>query len=203
MALVGLTVLREGLNAVGITTISITDSALSALESRVGGDVEGYVMRTLGIAWHTEYFDIEEYEKSVNLTDYPIQAIAGLTNGTSLVAVADYHSDSPSGIITLVDSLALTGRLGNLAPYFDEGTRTVWITYQAGYTTIPAEIQSVVIGRVGRLLGGSGTSGLSSESIGSGDYSYNRLMSASGADGGFTTDDLAILHRFRTPLMFF
>lgn len=199
MALVAETVLREYLNAVGITTTTISASALSLIESQAAGQVEGYLQRNLAIGTYTQRFDIEEGTDTLFLQNFPLQNIVALTNDGLLVASGDYYSYSDEGMIKLADRLALLDRRGTLTPFFAEGKRMAVVTYSAGYTTIPPDIQNVVINLVARKLSGSGTSALTGEKIG--DYSYTMNPTLAGASGGFTADELIILNRYKPQYM--
>jgi len=196
MALVLLTTLRESLNAVGLTTISISDSAMSNFEFMASSRVESEIDRKLAVATDTDYFDIAEYQDTLWLSRFPVVSILGLTESTTLIGTGDYLVYSDSGMIKLADRIVEAR--GAATPFFAMGKRTVACTYSAGYTTIPGDIQQIVTNMVGRTIGGSGVSALSGESIG--DYTYSRSMADQGSTGGFTTDDLAILERYRPKL---
>ena len=200
MSLVALTVLQEYLTAVGISTVNVSNSALSNIEYVVAGRIQNYLGRTLSQAVHTQRFDIEDGDETILLSNFPLQTIVALTNDGSLVATADYLTYSDEGIIKLADKIATVSKRGELSPFFSEGKQTVVITFHAGYTTVPVDIQGVVFNMVGRMLGGSGVSSLSGERIG--DYSYTRRPDMSGSSGGFTPDDLEVLNRYKPRLVF-
>jgi len=200
MSIVGLTVLKEYLSAVGITTTGISDSALSQLEDQAASQVEGFTGRIFSQANYDEFFDVEDAEDTLFLRNFPIQSVAALTNDGTLVSAGEMEIYPNEGMIKLADTL-IRDRRGNPSPFFVEGKRTVVVTYNAGYTTIPAEIGSVVKNLVARTLGGAGSSGLSGESIGN--YRYTRNTQGDGTTGGFTSDELKILNRYRPRYMYF
>ncbi len=199
MSLVAITTLRDTLNAVGITTTSVSDESMTMIEAQSASLVESYLDRTLAITTHTEYYDIYDYQDTIFLNNFPIQNIAALTNDSVLVASADYLSYSDDGVIKLTDRVSLLTARSDRTPYFSEGKRMVWITYQAGFTVIPYDIQGVITNLVARRLEQSGMSSMMSERIG--DYSYSRMTNMPGSSGGFTMDELMILNKYKPVIM--
>jgi len=195
MSVVAITVLQEYLR-IDLTDTS-QNSLLGQLQVDAVGMIEGFLGRQLEQTTTHEQFDIDDEQDTIWLKNFPIQSIAALTNDGSLVANADYKVYSDEGMIKLADRISLLTRRGELTPFFDEGKKSVEITYVGGFTTVPADIQSVIKRTVARMFNTGDKQGFKSEDIG--EYEYT--LADGGKDHGFSQNDLAVLQKYK-PVLF-
>jgi len=118
----------------GIDPSDTTQDAFLTLRGQVTSDaVELYCARVFTAADYVETMYADDYpmDKEMKLYQYPVNSIASITLST--VPLTDYRVAKEYGIIT------------RLCGWFNCSRDVLVVTYNAGYTTIPAIIQSVIL----------------------------------------------------------
>lgn len=118
------------------------DTLLQNLITRESAAIEKECNRTFGDATYTEYHDGDGTD-TVMLKQYPVNSITSIHDDTdrdydsdTLIDSDDYVYDSDSGIVQL-DGFS-----------FVPGRQNVKVVYNAGYTTIPTDLEQACIMRV-------------------------------------------------------
>jgi len=138
----------------------VADTLISLLISDYSEKITSFCGRNFEQSTYYETFDIDSgTEKSIKLNYTPVISVVALTDNGSLVDTDDYRWYR-NGRVTLVNS------------YFTKGLQKVEISYVAGFTPVPADIQLATCRLVeedyyGRL---ARQKGFLTEKIG--DYSY-------------------------------
>lgn len=107
------------------------DSVLSIIINSVSTDFEGHLGRTLRQATYTDLYLDGNGEKTLFLPDWPVDSITSLEEDEEALTEGideDYILYADDGYIV---------RNGAWL----EGNKTIKITYKAGYTTIPKDVQ--------------------------------------------------------------
>jgi hypothetical protein len=119
--------------------LGITDSSQDAFLTEqltfINEAVESYCARKFDLATYTQKFHYDDYRKSIKsleLYHYPLVSVTEIKEDDVVQDLADYRVHNPTGKIT-----ANTG-------FFSSCQSIVEVTYQAGYSTIPATIKNVV-----------------------------------------------------------
>ena len=165
----------------GITS-STWDAMLAELVTYVSADVEGACERTFASASYTEYYD-GKWQRSLSLKNYPIISITSINDDTgrtfassSDITSTDYTFDADNGIVSFI--------------YYrpSRGTKSLKVVYTAGYTTIPKDLELLVLRRIGSIFNRRKSDGSASESLGN--YSTSYITE-------WTAEEKAILARYR------
>lgn len=135
MALTSLANVKEFLRI----TDTNDDTFLTNLISRVEKEVKEYCQRDFEAADYMEYYDGDGTD-TLLVDNYPINSVSELYDdpdrefGTdTLIDSSDYIIYSEEGKIVLDGST------------FSKGNKNIKIVYNAGYTTIPADLEQAVI----------------------------------------------------------
>lgn len=84
--------------------------------------------------WYTDRIDVPgPAEDAVPLSRLPVVSgsVAAVTDDGGLVAATDYYVDNEAGEV----------RLTGAGSYFTQGRQKVVVTYQAGYASVPGDLQ--------------------------------------------------------------
>jgi len=182
----GLTEVKRFLGFAGITD---HDLVLDDLLYEITSDFQNYMDRYIFMNDWAEKFDIETKEEAcVQLKEYPIVSVAGLTDSSLTLESDDYMVYEETG------QICLDGY------YFTKGRQTVEISYQAGYCVecIPPKLCSALKMEIADRFAIRQSGNLSYEKIG--DYAYRRDMHESTASletHGFSSRVRRILDYFR------
>jgi hypothetical protein len=138
-----LTTLAHVKEFLGIPTATTTDDTfLQNVITRISDDIEKECGRTFHASDLTEYYNGDGTDTLV-LKNFPINSIASIHDDTdrvygsdSLISASDYIFYSDEGMIQL-DGLT-----------FMKGLRNVKVVYNAGYSTIPTDLEKACIQRV-------------------------------------------------------
>ncbi|GAI84751.1 unnamed protein product, partial [marine sediment metagenome] len=147
----------------GFAGITEHDVVFQDLLEEVTSDFQNYMDRYIFINDWTEKFDIEtKKEACIQLKEFPVRSVAGLTDADLAIASGDYIVYPETGQVCLDDS------------YFTKGRQTVEISYRAGYSVscIPEKLRGACKKEVGERFFGREAGDLSYEKIG--DYAYRR-----------------------------
>lgn len=137
------------------------DTLLEKLITRMSADIESDCDRIFGDATYTEYHDGDGTD-TLLLKQYPINSITSVHDDVdrdydtdTLIDSDDYVYDSETGILTL-DGFG-----------FSIGRQNVKVVYNAGYTTIPTDLEQACINKVviKYLQGKAGMSAFDSDHI--------------------------------------
>jgi hypothetical protein len=207
----------------GITDSS-QDTALDLHIEHCSARIESFCKRTFAAATYTDYL-IGTGDKFLPLRQRPINSIASiyedqqaawgqapdafaaatlLTAGTDYAIVKDQSSGaSRCGLVYRVNSVwpkPLTYKAGVISPQLGDGVGNIKVTYNAGYSTIPYDVQQAccflvaAVKRIAKL-------GVPTASEGWEDYNYSLAQAAGDALGGLPPDTLAALASYRTPVI--
>ena len=137
------------------------------LITRASDFIAKYCRRIFEAADYTEYHDGTS-NKSICLKQYPVNSITSLHDDLNreygadyLIASTDYVIDEDAGILTL-DGYR-----------FGVGLKNIKVVYNAGYETIPANLEQACIELVSMKFNTKETDGIKSEKIGSYSVSYS------------------------------
>lgn len=149
----------------GLVGVSEHDTLLCDLLEEVTSDFQNYMDRWLFIRNWCEKFDIETQDQAcIQLKEYPIVSIAGLTDASLALTKDDYLIYKETGQVCL-DGF-----------YFSKGLQSVEVCYRAGYSPecIPYKLRAACKEEVHRRFGGGdpGAGDISYEKIG--DYAYRK-----------------------------
>jgi len=135
MALTSLTKVKEFLRI----TDNNDDTLLTNLISRVEKEVKEYCQRDFEATDYTEYYDGDGTD-TLLVDNYPINSVSELYDdpdrdfgADTLIDPSDYVIYSEEGKVVLDGSV------------FSKGKKNIKIVYNAGYTTIPADLEQAVI----------------------------------------------------------
>jgi len=174
----------------GLAGITIHDTVLQGILEDVTSDFQDYMDYWMFINNWTESFDIEtEQERCVQLKEFPVWSIAGLTDATLLIT-SDLYKLYPA-----VGQICLEGS------FFSRGLQTVEVTYRAGYTPItdiPKSLRGACQREVNSRFRSREDADLNYEKIG--DYSYRRDThenKSSYKTYGFSAATRRVLDNFR------
>ena len=142
-------------------TDTAADVLLQDLIARISAWVERYCDRTFAKATHTEQYDGDGTDTLV-VRQWPIISVASLYDdpdrvfgASTQIAAADFVLYKNTGIIRL-DGLV-----------FSAGIQNVNVTYDAGYTDIPDDVQQAVVELVADRFRNKENQGVRSLAIGS------------------------------------
>jgi len=148
----------------GLAGITIHDVVLQGMLEDVTRDFQDYMDYWMFLYNWTEIFDIETtQERCIQLKEWPVWSVAGLSDAGLSVTSDLYKLYSPIGEICLDES------------YFTKGLQTVEVTYLAGYTPIsdiPKSIRGACQREVSSRFNSRGDEDLNYEKIG--DYAYRK-----------------------------
>ena len=137
------------------------------LITRASDFIAKYCRRVFQDADYTEYYN-GVGNRSICLKQYPVNSVASLHDdldreyGTDhLIATTDYVIDEDAGILTL-DGYR-----------FGAGLKNIKVVYNAGYATIPANLEQACIELVSMKYNTKESEGIKSEKIGSYSVSYS------------------------------
>lgn len=161
MAAGDLTILNDAKNWLGIP---LTDTANDALLANIITSASAFLInwfnRQILTATYTEKYN-GNGKQFLQVRNWPITAISSLSsNGIAIVP-------SPDGILDgyiFDDTLATVYLLGPL--YFNKGIRNIFITYTAGYATVPVDIAQACNELVGAKFKRRQRIGITSQQIG-------------------------------------
>ncbi|HNX82476.1 MAG TPA: phage head-tail connector protein [Candidatus Omnitrophota bacterium] len=115
------------------------DAYLNSLIARVTDEAETYCRRKFADATYTEKYDGNGCQ-SMQLKQYPITSITSVHDdldraflSDTLIDSDDYVFDAESGILTLDWSI------------FSRGVQNIQVVYNAGYTTMPQDLEQAAI----------------------------------------------------------
>lgn len=193
----------------GLVGVTEHDVLLEEMLKEVTSDFQNYMDRWIFLNDWYEKFDIEDgqddwdkksgieigqYQQCIQLKEYPIVSISGLTVASLSLTEDDYLIYEETGQVCL-DGF-----------YFSAGKQSVEISYRAGYCSncIPPKLAGACKKEVYRRFGGGdpGAGDLSYEKIG--DYAYRKATYADTAKWrtyGFSPEIRRVLDYFRdSPL---
>ncbi len=183
----GLSETKARMGFAGITTY---DVILQEILEEITGDFQEYMDYWVFINNWSEVFDIETtQERCIQLKEYPVWSIAGLSDSDLAVTSDLYHLYPEVGQICLEES------------FFSRGLQTVEVTYRAGYTPIsdiPKSLRGACHREVVSRFVSREDVDLSYEKIG--DYAYRRdthQNKASYKTYGFSAATKRTLDHFR------
>lgn len=130
-------------NAAALSGLAESDIN-STQKNSVDEFVELMLGRSFTSAQHTQYYDIEGSEKTLQLPHWPLISVTRFrdnqreTSYTDLVEDTDFTVDKQAGLVKLIqdDFNILKG-----SAYLTVGTKTVAITYNWGYSSIPNDVK--------------------------------------------------------------
>ena len=126
----------------GIENIdSTSNTLLFDLIDSESVEIETYCMRMFANQIYTEYHSGEKVA-SIYTSEYPITSVSGIWSDTSLEWDDDALIDNDEYVV-FSDHIQLKDT------YFTAGQDNIKITYVAGYTTIPLDLQQVCIEEAG------------------------------------------------------
>lgn len=143
------------------TAVTDDDTFITNLISRISADIEKECGRTFLAANYTEYHDGDS-TSILMLDQYPVNSITSIHddvdreyNADDLIDSDDYAFYSESGIVEL-DGLT-----------FATGIKNIKVIYNAGYTTIPTDLEQACIKRVAieYLTGKAGVNAFDSDNV--------------------------------------
>lgn len=121
------------------TAVTTDDDLIQNLITRISDDIEKTCGRSFHSATFTEYYNGDGGNRLL-LNNYPISSITSLYDDTdrnygsdTLIDSGDYISDDAAGMVILDGGL------------FAEGLKNIKITYVAGYSTIPSDLERACI----------------------------------------------------------
>ena len=187
-ALVSLEDVKE---ALGITD-NTKDSILTNYINRATDAIEKYCSRRFAFDTYTN----QEYDGTgtnrINLKNYPIISLTSLEERTSGFSNtswetidADFYKDLDNE-----GQVYFTGG-------FTRGVRNYRVTYSAGYTTIPNDLQQACITLVSFFDNQTRSSGMKSETLG--EYSYTKEDDINATIKNLGLDE--ILNFYRNPVV--
>lgn len=149
------------------------DAFLTNLINRAYKILERYCSRVMKQATYVEYYD-GDGSADLLVNQWPIISVASIyddlnrvfDSGT-LVPAADYVIYKERGLIR-INALDLVSQ-----GIFQRGTQNIKLTYDAGYATIPADLEDAGIQMVEHMFNRSATGGFLSGSLGSRSESYD------------------------------
>jgi Na+/H+-translocating membrane pyrophosphatase len=180
-----------------LTSVSVAKSILGipagvtfhdALLTMLVGSVDSEVLGILGQSGitqttYSEIYDIEDVTTNdLGLRHFPVASIAAITDGGQLRTATDYYVDQNTGTVRLVDD----------GDAFTQGRQTVAVTYTAGWSTVPADVQLAAAIIVAARFNALRHAGLASENANG--YSY---QVADAADAAIPSQARQILGRYR------
>lgn len=169
----------------GSLSLLYTDAEIQAALDWACAAVETYCNRTFADATYTA----ETYDGNgcdvLYLKQYPINSVTSITLDDETVDAADYTVED-TGI------------------YYEDGwtagRRNIAVTYNAGYTTIPADLHMVCTRLSADVLQGVGQSAtIESERIG--DYQYKLNARATGQESLISAGYAALLAKYRRMVL--
>lgn len=169
--------------------LGITDSSqdyfLTDLIAIATDTIQNYVGRTFSLETVTEKLPGTGTAKLV-LSKYPIVSITSITDESGLIDATGYEiSDDKAGTVYRKDGVfffkgMVTGILGFNNP--QEAANNITVVYQAGYSTVPLDVEMAAISHIRSLyLGRSRDNSVSSEAV-QGVYSVTYGSAALSAD---------------------
>lgn len=156
----------------GITDTS-QDTFLEQLVNRSYKILEIYCGRKMKAADYTEYLDgpDDESRDTLLLDQFPINSVASLYDdldrafgSETLVAATDYVIYKERGIVKLFRNESA----------FQKGIQNIKITYNAGYATIPGDLEDACIQMVEFMFNRARTSGFDAASLGGKSETYDK-----------------------------
>jgi hypothetical protein len=139
-------------------TFNADDVLLTRMISAVGAYIENVLNRTITAASYTETLDSNGKQKLM-LKNYPVNSITSLV--ISDVTIPAFSSSTGTGYA--YDS---NGMLRVYGYAFTLGCQNVVVTYNAGYATVPYDLEQVVISVLSRRYRERDRIGHQSKSIG-------------------------------------
>lgn len=116
------------------------DAILNRIISAADAFVKNYCRRVIEAADLTEYHSTKKGQVVLMLDEYPVNSVTSLHDDTervygtdTLIATTDYIVDKAEGIIRL-DGI-----------YFYAGLQNVQVVYNAGYSTVPADLEQAAL----------------------------------------------------------
>lgn len=191
-----LTTLAKVKNYLGITT-SDHDTLLEYLITRMSTFIRTYCGRDFDQTTYTDDKYDGEYKNDgfLRLRHFPIISVTSLYDDTSREFTADTEIESgdyiirnDEGIIQLLDGV-----------FFNEDYQNIKITYVAGYSTIPEDLEQACIDLVGFKFNTRQSSGKRSERLGRWAVTYVTLGEGKEA---IPSDTKAVLDRYSIRDMF-
>jgi hypothetical protein len=164
----------------GSLSLNYTDAEIQAAIDWACATVETYCNRTFTAADYTETYD-GNGQDVLYLRQYPINSVTSITLDDDTLDSDDYTVED-TGI------------------YYEDGwtkdRRNIVVVYNAGYSTIPADLHMVATRLAADLVNMTGQSGtIQSEKIG--DYSYTLSAAATGQDNALNAGYRAALAKYR------
>ena len=158
MGLVALTTAQTYLGVTGATEI------LNTIINGVSKRIQSYCKRTFSSVTYNEKFDV--------VTDHQDRIVVSHPNLTSVIAMTDNSVQSPSLVATSCYTVYSHGEvvLNTEGHWFTKGVGSVTITYTAGLTTVPADIELAALELIDATYNRRGKGAFEREKIG--DYSY-------------------------------
>lgn len=111
------------------------DDFLTSLAARASAKLDTYLGRTIEAAAYTEYYD-GDGTGTLLLKERPVNSLTTLTVDGVAVDSEDWHLYAAQGRVVLVDGYDLSGT-------FTKGIANVYAAYNAGYASVPADLQAV------------------------------------------------------------
>jgi hypothetical protein len=187
-----LTTLARVKSFLGITDSS-QDTFLTDLIAIATETIQNYTGRTFSLESITEKLPGTNTAKLI-LSKFPIVSITSITDQSGLIAATGYEiSDNLAGTVYRKNDIfpfkgQNTGILGFINE--KESENSITILYQAGYTTIPLDVEMAAISYIRTLyLGRSKDTNIASESV-SGVYSVTY------GSGALPSDVVSMLGRY-------
>jgi hypothetical protein len=157
------------------------DALLTNLVKRSGALLEKYMGRTVLAASYTEYYDGDGRTKLL-LNQWPINSVAELNMDNSrifaaatIIQASDFVIWKEVGYLELLKPLDyLSGIETAYGRFFIHGQQNLKVTYNAGYTVVPDDIEQASIIHVAYLYNKAGSEGHISMSLGGLAKSYDR-----------------------------
>jgi hypothetical protein len=172
---------------------STEDSFITTLIDIATDTIQAYTGRSFSLETITEKLPGTDTSKIV-LSKFPIISITSITDDSGLINLTEYEiSDDKAGTVYRKEAIfAFKGNsIGVLGVNSEkESENNITVIYQAGYTTVPLDIEMAAISYIRSLyLGRSRDSTVSSESV-SGVYSVTY------GSGSLSADVAATLGRY-------
>lgn len=136
---------------------SQSDAILNLLITQCSAQIETYLSRTIGSAQYTEYFDGTS-AGTLMTSQYPITAIA-------VLEINDQPQNAAVNVMGAGYRFFEREVILNAGAQFTRGRKNIKLTYTAGYTVIPPDLNLLVNRMIGNMWKSKDWLGFSSKSL--------------------------------------
>ncbi|MCK9324719.1 MAG: hypothetical protein M0P69_04405 [Bacteroidales bacterium] len=129
----------------GDDSIDNDEDMIDNLIARVSDEVEDYCRRSFHAADYTEYYDGDNTDVLL-MRNYPVNSVTSIHDDTDRVFGSDTAIDSGDIIIEATHKDKDRIRLDD--DFFSKGVQNIKVVYNAGYSTIPTDLERAAINKV-------------------------------------------------------